>query len=38
MKKDKDISELLAKARESLEVAVELYTGSHYDFSASRSY
>jgi uncharacterized protein (UPF0332 family) len=38
MKKDRDISELLEKARESLEVAVELYSGSHYDFSASRSY
>lgn len=38
MKKDVDISDLLKKAKESLQVADDLYKSQHYDFSASRSY
>ncbi len=38
MKEDKEISDLLKKAKESLEVAQDLWNTKHYDFSASRSY
>jgi uncharacterized protein (UPF0332 family) len=38
MKKDQDIPQLLQMAKESLEVAEDLFKGKHYGFSASRSY
>jgi len=38
MKRDRDISELLKKAKESLEAAKSLFKSRFYDFSASRSY
>ncbi len=38
MKEEKDILELLTKAKESLKAAEMLSDGGFYDFSASRSY
>lgn len=38
MTKDKDIPDLLQMAKESLEVAEDLFKSKHYGFSASRSY
>jgi uncharacterized protein (UPF0332 family) len=38
MRRDKDISDLLQMAKESLEVAEDLFKSEHYGFSASRSY
>ncbi|MCK4427205.1 MAG: HEPN domain-containing protein [candidate division Zixibacteria bacterium] len=38
MTKDKDIPDLLQIAKESLEVAEDLFKSRHYGFSASRSY
>jgi len=38
MKIDVDISDLLKKAKESLEAAESLFKSGFYDFSASRSY
>jgi uncharacterized protein (UPF0332 family) len=38
MKKDQDILPLLQMAKESLEVAEDLFNSKHYGFSASRSY
>ncbi len=38
MKEEKDILELLTKARESLKAAEMLIEGQFYDFSAGRSY
>ncbi len=38
MKEEKDILELLTKAKESLKAAEMLFDGGFYDFSASRSY
>ena len=38
MKKDQDIPNLLQMAKESLEVAEDLFKSKHYGFSASRSY
>ncbi len=38
MKAEKDILELLTKAKESLKAAEMLFDGGFYDFSASRSY
>ncbi len=38
MKRDRDILELLEKAKESLEAAKSLLKDGFYDFSASRSY
>jgi len=38
MRKDQDIASLLQMAKESLEVAEDLFKSKHYGFSASRSY
>ena len=38
MTKDRDITDLLQIAKESLEVAEDLFKSRHYGFSASRSY
>jgi len=38
MKIDVDVSDLLKKAKESLEAAESLFKSEFYDFSASRSY
>jgi uncharacterized protein (UPF0332 family) len=38
VKEDRDISDLLRKASESLEVAADLLKSNHFDFSASRAY
>lgn len=38
MKKDQDVPRLLQIARESLQVAEDLFKSKHYGFSASRSY
>jgi uncharacterized protein (UPF0332 family) len=38
MTKDKDVPDLLEMAKESLEVAEDLFKSKHYGFSASRSY
>ena len=38
MRNDIDISDFIQKARESLEVAEDLFKSKHYDFSASRAY
>ena len=38
MKKDQDIPSFLQMAKESLEVAEDLFKSKHYGFSASRSY
>jgi len=38
LKEEKDILELLTKARESLKAAEMLFDGGFYDFSASRAY
>ncbi len=38
MKKDKDIQQLMNKAKESLKAAESLYKNRFYDFSASRAY
>jgi len=38
MRRDKDISELLAKAKESMNAAKSLYENKFYDFSVGRSY
>ncbi|MCK4811472.1 MAG: HEPN domain-containing protein [Methanosarcinales archaeon] len=38
MNKDKDISELIEKAKESLDAAKSLFKDEFYDFSAGRSY
>ncbi|MEW6070147.1 MAG: HEPN domain-containing protein [Candidatus Thermoplasmatota archaeon] len=38
MKKDKDIFELLKKAKESVEASYHLFKNNFYDFSASRAY
>ncbi|CAD6493933.1 MAG: hypothetical protein CHKLHMKO_00588 [Candidatus Argoarchaeum ethanivorans] len=38
MNKDKDISELIEKAKESLDAAKSLFEAGFYDFSAGRSY
>jgi uncharacterized protein (UPF0332 family) len=38
MRKNQDIPSLLQMAKESLEVAEDLFKSKHYGFSASRSY
>ncbi|MEA3281468.1 MAG: HEPN domain-containing protein [Euryarchaeota archaeon] len=38
MNKDEDISELIEKAKESLDAAESLFGGGFYDFSVGRSY
>ena len=38
MKDDKDIKELIKKAKESLKASLKLYKEGFYDFTASRSY
>lgn len=38
MNKDKDISELIEKAKESLDAAKSLFKDEFYDFSTGRSY
>jgi uncharacterized protein (UPF0332 family) len=38
LKDDKDIKELIKKAKESLKAALKLYEEGFYDFTASRSY
>ncbi len=38
MMEDKDVHDLLNKAKERLEVAEELCKSKHYDFSVSRAY
>jgi uncharacterized protein (UPF0332 family) len=38
MTKDRDVPDLLEMAKESLEVAEDLFKSKHYGFSASRSY
>jgi len=38
MRRDKDISELLAKAKESMNAAKSLHENKFYDFSVGRSY
>ncbi len=38
MSEDKDISELMQKAKESLEAAKSLHRDGFYGFSAARSY
>jgi len=38
MRRDKDISELIAKAKESMNAAKSLYENKFYDFSVGRSY
>jgi uncharacterized protein (UPF0332 family) len=38
VKEDRDISDLLKKADESLQVAEDLIRGKHFGFSASRAY
>jgi uncharacterized protein (UPF0332 family) len=38
LKDDKDIKELIKKAKESLKSSLKLYEEGFYDFMASRSY